>query len=61
MTIEEPTAVDRSEWKCYIGYSEGLHLKTMGAIIDASDTPIDPGDGEYISTPLGQCFSLNVQ
>lgn len=55
MTIEEPTAVDRSEWKCYIGYSEGANLKTMGAILDASDTTTDPGDGE--SVPLdGLCF-----
>lgn len=52
MTIEEPTNVDRSEWKCYIGYSEGVHLRTMGAILDASDTIIDPGDGEFTASYL---------
>ncbi|XP_037026242.1 uncharacterized protein LOC119067401 [Bradysia coprophila] len=44
MTIEEPTDVDRSEWKCYVGYTEGSNLRTMGAILDASDTILDPGD-----------------
>lgn len=48
MTIEVPTDVDRSVWKCYIGYSEGTHLRTMGAIIDASEVLIIPGDGECV-------------
>lgn len=46
MTIDEPTDVDRSVWKCYIGYTEGNSPRTMGAILDASDTIIEPGDGE---------------
>lgn len=46
MTIDVPTDLDRSEWKCYVGYAEGTDLKTMGAILDASDTILDPGDGK---------------
>lgn len=49
MTIDAPTDVDRSVWKCYVGYAEGARLQTMGAILDASDTIIDPGDGEFSS------------
>ncbi|KAJ6639661.1 hypothetical protein Bhyg_12408 [Pseudolycoriella hygida] len=44
MTISEPTAVDRTVWKCFIGFTERTALRTMGAILDASDTVIDPGD-----------------
>lgn len=48
MTIDQPTNVDRSEWKCYVGYSDNGKLGTLGAILDASDTTPEPEDGMYI-------------
>lgn len=37
MTIQRPTSIDRSSWKCFIGYMEDNKLNTLGAILDATD------------------------
>lgn len=58
MTIEQPTDIDRSEWKCYIGYAEDTNLKTIGAVLDAGDTITDPGDGEcFMSYDCSACMT----
>lgn len=60
MTIDEPTDVDRSEWKCYVGYTEGANLRTMGAILDASNTVLNPGDGEFLRSSVSHSYPLSI-
>lgn len=47
MTINQPETVDRSQWKCYVGYSENNKKSTMGALLDVSSTQEPLLEGNY--------------
>jgi len=53
MTIDQPTDADRSEWKCYVGCAESGSLRTIGAILDASETMIEPNDEITVNNVYG--------